>query len=267
MTINRFNKKHSGQVLLIITMLIATVLTVALSVSFKSTTEIQLTKLEEENQKALAAAQTGLEAALNRGTNINNIGDLSTDFTGFSGSAILETNTSNEFISTLINKNEQYTFYLANFDSQTRSFPSSAQSTYQNINICFNQPGNTSAIEVSLIKSNYSIKRYTYNPNSNNIVSNATNALVPTSGNCPTGETFSDVVTINADDISTNSLLLIVRLIGGSSSKIGFKANSNFPLQGNYVVSTAKSPGGAEKKIRLFQSYPQIPADFFVTSF
>jgi hypothetical protein len=41
-----------GQVLLIVVMLLATALTVALTSTYQSVTETQLTKLEEENQKA-----------------------------------------------------------------------------------------------------------------------------------------------------------------------------------------------------------------------
>ena len=57
-------RSQQGQVLLITIMLLATVLTVVLAVTFKSTTETQLTKLEEESQKALAAAEAGVEVAI-----------------------------------------------------------------------------------------------------------------------------------------------------------------------------------------------------------
>ena len=53
-----------GQILLITVMLLATVMTIVLSVSFKSVTETQITKLEEESQKALAAAEAAIEVAL-----------------------------------------------------------------------------------------------------------------------------------------------------------------------------------------------------------
>lgn len=271
MTISRFNNKKTGQALLIITMLIATILTIFLSISFKSTIETQLTKLEEERQKALAAAQAGLEAALKRGVNVSIDSTLSPDFSGFSGSAEIQTEQINEFISPEIYKDEQYTFYLVNYDSANKTL--NGNSTQQAINICFNQTSsNRSALEISLIKSDYSIKKYAYNPNGITIINNAPSSNSPPPANsCPNGETFYDQIVINASDIGINSLLLIIRLINNSSnnvsSKIGFKANANFPLQGKIIISTAKSPAGAVKKIKLFQSYPQIPSEFFVTTF
>ena len=44
---------QSGQILLIVIMLLAVTLTVTLAVSFRSTTDTQLTKLEEESQNLL----------------------------------------------------------------------------------------------------------------------------------------------------------------------------------------------------------------------
>ena len=57
-------KSQKGQILLITVMLLATVMTIVLSVSFKSVTDTQVTKLEEESQKALAAAESAIEVAL-----------------------------------------------------------------------------------------------------------------------------------------------------------------------------------------------------------
>ncbi|MEO0070141.1 MAG: hypothetical protein ABIK18_05040, partial [candidate division WOR-3 bacterium] len=78
-----FMANQKGQILLITVMVLATVITVVLSLSFKSTIETQTTKLEEEAQRALAAAEAGIEAALKQqGTvDISLLPGLS-DFTG-----------------------------------------------------------------------------------------------------------------------------------------------------------------------------------------
>ena len=49
-------KSKRGQILLITVMVLATIMTVVLSVSFQSVTETQTTKLEEDSQNALAAS-------------------------------------------------------------------------------------------------------------------------------------------------------------------------------------------------------------------
>ena len=86
-------RNNSGQILLITVMLLATVMTIVLSVSFKSATDTQITKLEEESQKALVAAESAIEVALkNNSTAIlgpEGSADLSS-ITGFSGTATIE---------------------------------------------------------------------------------------------------------------------------------------------------------------------------------
>ncbi len=244
-------KKKRGQVLLITVMLLATALTVILSVSFKSTTDTQLTKLEEESQKALAAAEAGIEAALKQGT-IANIGSLP-GLGDFTGSASIETTTTNSFITPLLLKDEQYTFYLANYTS-----PNNFSNYWSgNLTICF---GNV-ALEITLIKSDNTLTRYAVNPSNSSIINNGVSASSG-SNNCPESS-FSNNYSLAS---ISNTKLMIARVIGGQT-KIGIKGSSVLPLQGKTIVSEAKSKTGVTKKVILFQSYPQIPANFFVTSF
>src|SRR5437868_4230347 len=68
-----YNKKkrkligQEGQVLLLIVLLLATVMTVVMTVIFTARTESKTTKLEQESQKSLAAAEAGIEAAMKQG--------------------------------------------------------------------------------------------------------------------------------------------------------------------------------------------------------
>jgi len=263
---NSYNKNmKKGQVLLIVVMLLATALTIALTATYQSITDTQLTKLEEENQKALAAAEAGIEAALNQKTNIN-IGDLP-NLSSFTGTAEIQNSQNNQFTTPFIQKDEQYTFYLSSYNPQTKSF--SGASNQQSIDICFGSSNFNPAIEITLIKNDYTIKRYAVNPQSNNnIIKEASIASSPT--NCPPNNpAFTNKYSIQSSDIGTNSQLLIVRIIHNQigATKLGFKSNINFPLQGSTITSTAKSQTGVEKKVQLFQSHPQIPSEFFVTSF
>ncbi len=244
--------KQKGQVLLITVMLLATALTVVLSLSFKSTTETQITKLEEESQKALAAAEAGIEAALRQGS-IANIGSLP-GLGSFTGSATIETTTTNTFITPLLQKDEQYTFYLSNYT------PPSSFSNYWsgNLTVCF---GNV-ALELTLIKSDNTLTRYAVNPSNSTIITNAPSASAG-STNCP-DSSFSNNYTLSS---ISNTKLLIARVIGSGTTKIGIKGSLNLPIQGKTITSEAKSTTGVTKKVQLFQSYPQIPTDFFVTSF
>ncbi|MEK7597814.1 MAG: hypothetical protein AAB441_04185 [Patescibacteria group bacterium] len=252
-------KNKSGQILLITVMLLATVMTIVLSVSFKSATDTQITKLEEESQKALVAAESAIEVALkNNNTATLGSGSL-TSITGFEGSATIGLTTSTQFTTPSIPKDGSYTFYLGDYDLTTKTI---GASTNQNITLCFQSGTPNPAIEVTLVKSS-SVKKYVVDPSSR--ITNASDG-VPVSSNCPSGYIYSQ--DILGADIDTDGKFLLVRVLY-ASTKLFFSASSNFPIQGRTVSSqaTSSTSTGVSKKVVLFQSYPQIPADFFSTSF
>lgn len=237
-------KNQKGQILLIVIMAISTLLTVALSTSFKSSTETQLTKMEEESQKALSAAQSAIETALKQGGSVTNIGTLP-GLSDFQGSATYDTSSSNTFVSPVLQKDEQYTFYLADYNDKNNTFSNFWSG---NLTICFA----SNNIEITTIRSD-------------NTISKIYPIVDSSVANCPQGENFSKSYTLTS---VSNIKILIVRLINNSApSKIGFYGTNPLRLQGKKISSSATSPGGVTKKVELFQSYPQIPAEFFVTTF
>lgn len=263
-------RNQSGQVLLIAVMLMAVLMTVVFSASFVSRTDTQISKLEEENQKALAAAEAGIEAALKSGT----IADLRTlDIpSGFTGSATISTASSTAFTTPLIKKDSQYSFYLSTpAGSIDNPDFGTLTSSYNNpLTLC--SSSNSFAMSVAFLKSNGTFKRFAINPPppSPTIIT-GTDVKTGSSNvsDCPAGQTFTYKYQLTSTDVGANNLLLFVRLVGnGAGAKVGIMSGSgNLPLQGRTIVSEAKSSTGVTKKIQLFQSYPQIPSEFFVTSF
>ncbi|MCX7881577.1 MAG: hypothetical protein N2482_03680, partial [Patescibacteria group bacterium] len=157
-----------SQILLITVMILATVMTIILSVSFQSITETQITKLEEENQKTLAAAESAIETLLNEKSSAVYLGSGSlANFNEFTGGATLENIQSNEFTTPFLKKDTSYTFYLADYNKETNIFGSSFN---QALEICFSS---SQAIEATLIKTN-AIKKYVADP-----TGNITNASIP----------------------------------------------------------------------------------------
>jgi type II secretory pathway pseudopilin PulG len=258
------NFAKKGQILLITVMLLATVMTIVLSISFKSVTETQVTKLEEESQKALAAAESAIDVALKENATATLGSGSLTSITEFTGKAIIDTTTSNKFISPSITKNGSYTFYLGNYDSTTKII---GASTAQNITLCFKTGTTKPAIEVTLVKT-ARVKKYVIDPDhdqSGRIVNaSATSSCTPDFAN------YSFSTTIPSGDIGVDSKLLLVRVLY-SSTKLLFNGDSglNLPVQGRTVSSqaTSSTSTGVSKKVVLFQSYPQIPAEFFTTTF
>ncbi len=247
--------KKRAQVLLVTVMILATVMSIVLSVTFQSVSETQISKLEEENQRALAAAEAALERALaENNTVILGQGGLS-DFSGFTGQATIEEVSTNNFTSPNVKKNDGFTFYLGNYNKDNGTIGSSINA---NLEICFQSGSPNPAVEITLIKTN-SIKKYVYDPAVR--INNANNPSSICSNN-----SFNYSLTIPASDISTDSKLLVVRPFY-NSTKFYFKSSVNLPIQGRIITSQASTQTGVSKKIVLFQSHPQIPAEFFSTSF
>lgn len=255
-----------GQALLIAIMLLATVITIALAITYRSTTDIQLTKLEEESQKALAAAEAGIEAALRTNTDVT-IASLNLGV-GFSGSATIDdTSTRTTFVTPNIKKDGQYTFYLAKYDPSTNTFTTNGANRYNgNLTFYFGTEGGKNcssdtppALELTLIKVGGAIERKLIDP-CDRI---GTSDLSTTKNGTLDGTSFNFYTETLA---FSNEKIMFIRVFY-EDTKIGIKGNNALPLEGRIIVSQATSPGGVTKKVQLFQSYWQIPAEFFVTRF
>lgn len=259
MTGNRHNNKK-GQVLLIAIMLIATILTVVMTVAFNSTRESQNTKLEEDSQQALAAAQAGIEAALKQGTGtvgIASLGEFSSQ--GITGNALVETVAKRYFVSPLVQKDEQFTFYLTSYP-----LPSPLTGWNGSLNIYFASENGCPVVELTIVKADYSLQKAVYGscaaPAFRNIPSNS----------IAVNTTLEDTkFKYGTGSIAISDGIFIIARALNTQTKIGFEdaGGNTLPLQGKTVTSEAKTQTGVTKRIQMFQSYPQIPTNFFTTSF
>jgi Tfp pilus assembly protein PilX len=258
------NTKETGQVLLIIVLLASVLVTVGLSLSKLSTDEQKVSKLEEESKKAFAAAEAGLEAALKQG-DIANLSSLNLG-SGITGSALVQTAQATSFTTPPIRKDEQFTFYMSTYDPTQEKVTGSAYSGDMTINLISPSPAtycNSAstrfALEISFIK--ISTKAIT----ARQLIDECSPATIVGG----TGKiTFGSLIKTS----TFPSHLMLVRVIADSSSFPAatlsiVSSNANWPLQGKTIVSEAKTTAGASRKLQLFQSYPQIPSDFWVTSF
>lgn len=273
------NNLKRGQILLITVMLLATAITVIMTISFSSRTETQITKLEEGSQKALSAAEAGLEAAIQKKTNIVLQRDLTTFQDGsITGQANIVEVGGKEFVTPLLQRDEQYLFYLTSYNQ-----PTFGSDYWQNYLMIYTQSeaGACPALELTLIASDNSISRSVMDYCANIMTTGGINNI-PTTAALPSdtpGDTVDQIKfayrATNPINLTSTNKLLIVRVLN-ASTRIGFKGSSrgdgiydwvNLRSQGRLITSEAKTQDGITKRIELFQSYPQVPADFFVTSF
>lgn len=260
MKAHRKHKVNKSQVSLIIVMLVATVMTVVLAISFNSIVDTQSTKLEQESQKALSVAESAISVALkNKQTAIlgpEGSPELA-DISDFSGSAALTSVTSKTFTSPTIAKDTAYTFYLGNYDTATQTIGASVA---ENLDVCMKTGATNPALEITLIKTS-GVKKYVLDPNTGTS-GRIPNASVGSAVSCGTS------ITVPAADIGTDSQFLVVRVFFTNTALTFSRTISNLPVQGTTVSSQVTSTtSGVSKKVTLFQSYPQIPAEFFATNF
>lgn len=261
----KIKKSQRGQVLLIIILISTVLLTVGLSISQITTQETKIAKLEEESKKAFAAAEAGIDARLKLQTDITNIASILPPDSGIvSGQATLDETPKPTFITPLLKKDEQYTFYLTTYDPTTHRIGGAAFDG--SLIIRLNQPGGDYcnndqtklAVELTFI-----------NKDTNSI----TRKLID---QCGLVAGATDELNFSNSFTSPQAHLLLLRIIAIDNNFPGAKLeiinneaapNNRWPAQGKTITSQATTATGVSKKIQLFQSYPQIPADFFVTSF
>ncbi|MFA6081306.1 MAG: hypothetical protein WC741_02775 [Patescibacteria group bacterium] len=262
--------KHKGQILLITVMLLATVMTIVLSASFKSVTETQVTKLEEENQKALAVAESAIEVALKENSSNSSVTSVAVSsisgITGFGGSAIIESLANNTFVTPNIAKDGSYTFYLGAYDVTAKTIGASLA---QAITVCFESGTPNPAIEVTLVKTS-GVKKYVVDPSTSQSgrIAGVPNGL-PVSTSCPSGYSYSiNIPGLDTTGVGADSKFMLVRVLFAPTRLLFYRATT-LPVQGRTISSnvTSSTSIGVSKKVVLFQSYPQIPGEFFSTAF
>ena len=251
-----------GQILLILVMIMAIAITIVLTITFTTRTDTQLTKLEEESQKALAAAEAGIENSLKTGVPVNvaTLGTLGTNIA--TGSTTITATGSNTFTSPKIISGEAYTTYLGAY---TAGSPATyANSVANDITICFGDTTTQPSLDISLLKDPTTtpvVKRYLADPGAN---FGGGNKLSVTDS-CDENDDFAYSIVISGGDVAINTRLLVIRTLFGSTKLL--ISQSGLPAQGKTVTSQATTKTGVTKKVQLFQSYPQIPAEFYFTSF
>ncbi len=285
---SRYNPQ-SGQVLLVLVLLIALVITVLTALSYRLSTETKTTKAQEENVKVLAAADSGIEKGISI---INNpsgqvVGQFSysdaviglTNLPGIDAQRsklIITDSVSNEFVSPEVPQDDQYTFYVGNYPTFTSSYTGRLIFYYGSDGVGSCATRNTPALEVSIIYGPNSdqIERFLYESctsgmnilgpyNANKVAPNS--ATVVLGGVNFSFNTANTPLSLNA---YPNAKIIVVRSLF-AKTRIGFASGNagQLPSQGKLIRSEAVSRSGISKVVTLQQSFPQIPADFFVTTF
>ena len=112
------------------------------------------------------------------------------------------------------------------------------------------------------------MKKYVFDPEVGQPgrISNNT-PLIQESVTCTPDSSYGPSLIIPGADIGIDGKFFLVRVLY-APTKLFFSRSSDLPSQGRTVPSQATSKStGVSKKVVLFQSHPQIPAEFFTTAF
>ena len=273
---NSFRKGQRGQALIVLVLMISIILAIVSATSYRLTTETQTTKAQEDSVRALAAADAGIEVGLQRANNLPaqtySFADLGLLLAGVDAtkSRVLITDTSSNFVSPVIPKDGQFTFYVKDYNDPT------APNYASNINIYFRAESGSSCV-APRTQPAYELT-YIYGPTGNLVrrmlIEPCTgpqaitgNSFTPTgAGATVNGVAFQQSYVINpATSGMADMRLIILRPVFGSA-RFGF-TGTNLEPQGKLIRSEAYTTSGPSKIVTIFQSLPQIPAEFFVTTF
>ena len=278
---------QKGQALLIILLVMAVILTVALSVVSRSVTDITISQKEESAARAYSAAEAGIERSLLSGSGV-------TDSIGADGQFIstvtgLANNSREYIVPLLMSSGETTPVWFVGHNAQTQiecsaSFPCF---TGNSLSVCWGEEGTqsstptTPALEVSILyitTNDFSTARiaravfdpYDARPDNNGFTKGSEGACIIGNKNFAFSKSldFASLgITVRNSAIElrgpqTTRLKLLYNTDRAHS--VGMTITSQkgtFPQQGNKVESTGTS-GDSSRKIEVYQLYPDLPPVF-----
>jgi len=269
---------EAGQILLIVILVIIIVSTIGLSLASRTITSLRTSTEEAESQKALAAAEAGIERAIQgsipiavQGENPSNNSSYFTQFTQVQSSSFL-INGGN-----VIPKDEGADVWFVNHDSGNNPIYSEAKSAnFINLywgstsEVCGTStaPAAIQAIVVSRDKTSGVINshRYVYDScpsrRSGNNFTQADSGSYALTG-IP-GVTFTNRTAPQNDLAKNVSNIVFIRVVpiykdatvGISACSYAEESCTSLPTQG-YVISSTGISGQANRKLTVFKGYPQ----------
>lgn len=245
--------KSSGQAVLLILLVVVVALGLGLSIISQSTTDIRISQQEQESARAFNAAEAGIEDALKQITTVA----LDTPQSLAVGNIPVEyTVTDRDFLEAQFKENESAQLILdGNVNTLTIEWVDEA-SGEENPNNCTGvsaASGQTAAsLLISVIKSNYQVRRYGINACSLNSSNNLTNVTAVGSGR------YLRKYTLNI--LAADEIVRIRPLYNVTSLRV--TASNPLPTQAFLINSSAQVETQESKAIEVTRLEPGTPSIF-----
>jgi hypothetical protein len=262
----KINKVQKGQISLIVLTVMAVALTLGLSMSRRSVTDVSISEKEQESAKAFSAAEAGIEEALrqlNQGSTTVDIqgsdlgvGNVDVDITELGGSD------SYVYPQEYVRSGESAIIWLVNHNSDGTVDLSTEGYTGSDIEVCW---GNNAALEVTYFYQSggsYDIQRWTFDNDTDRRLNN--NFTDPTGSGCST--TDSDLTVSHNVSLQGTPLFLVLKPFY-YQTPLGVEGDT-LPSQGYEIYSTAQVEESSEdenisRRIRVFRGWDILPDSLF----
>jgi hypothetical protein len=230
------NKKEKGQVVLIVLLVSALVLTMGLSISKNTVTETKIDTDENLLKQAFNTAESGVEYYLATGKQYtSDNGNASVVATPIgSGSGL---NSGGVVLS-----GKPFLFWLVDHNNSGSIGTNKFTGTIDNICVDDSFGGGLKVDLFTFDGSNYSVVRSGYN-----IKADTVNGFNRINSNC-TGS-----ITV------TGGMLLVVTPIGASTNISITGSGDDFPSQGEEIVSVGQMAGGVNTKVTVLNRFDEVP--------
>lgn len=254
------HKNDGGQVLLIVVLVMIVSLTVGLSVASRSITNLRTSTEEISSQKALSAAEAGIEQSILSNASIVS-GAISSD-------TIYKTDVTEVLGTSFLVKGGNTIAQDEGADIWLSKYSKVSAELYQNpwsgnLTIYWGDSSDSCsnpALEIVVVsgtKISPKINRYAFDSCLSRASSNHFTP-VSLSGGSVGGKNF--LFSTPAINITSGLIAKIIPLY--SSGQIGVNGSSPLPSQGFIINATGES-GSTTRKINVFQGYPELSTQYF----
>jgi Tfp pilus assembly protein PilX len=256
--VNKNSEK--GQVLLVVVLASVISLTVGLAAISRSITNTRVSTEESNSQKALAAAEAGIEEQLNSVTVALAPGKTLSNGSKFTAT-VTKSNLDPNFFQlnngNLVLQDVGADVWLSDHTDFENPVPTTNLTIYWATGAadCHNDP----AIEIAVIsgaKNDPNMARYTVDACGSR--QSLENHFSPPSGGA--GRAGLNQRYIIPGAITDGRIVRIIPLY--ADAKIAVESTANLPAQG-YIVSSTGTSGNTERKVRVYQGFTRLPIEFF----
>ncbi|MBI3984617.1 MAG: hypothetical protein HY344_01555 [Candidatus Levybacteria bacterium] len=258
-------QSQKGQALLIVVLVMVIALTVTLSIVSRSVVNLRTSVEQSESQKALAAAEAGVEQAIKNNASIGVDTPASFGNTTYTAT-ISDVLASSSFLlngGIAVTKSEGSSIWLSTYNEANPW----SDSWSGNLDIYWGDPGAAdsanAALEIVLLsgpdKNSATVTRYAVDPDGTRRTSNNFANVAQTGNFNVGGKSLKYRYTIS---VVSGFLVRVTPVY--TSSYIGAQG-TNLPTQGKIVTASGTS-GNTQRKVTVFQGYPILPPELFLYS-